>query len=54
MRQYKYIIMILIVMLVFTMFLVPIENGLFPAWMDQELIQFLLLLLITVCVVSMI
>jgi len=53
MRAYKVIVVIVLVMAIFTMFLVPMENNIFPNWMNTDLIEFMLVLLCVACAISM-
>ena len=54
MKSLKVIVIIVLLMSVFTMFIVPMESGLFPSWIDTDLIQFMLILLCVVCAVVLI
>ena len=54
MNAFKSIIIIVLFMVVFTMLMLPIENGWFPSWVDADLIQFMLLLLCVACVIVLI
>lgn len=50
MRAYKIIVMIVLIMAIFTLFINPMEVGTFPAWMNTDMIQFMLVLMCVVCV----
>ena len=51
MRPYKVIIIIVLFMLVYTLFMVPISEGTFPGWMNADLVQFFLVMLCIACVI---
>lgn len=54
MNALKPILMIILVMSIFTLFIVPIEAGTFPAWIDEDLIQLMLIILCVVCALVLI
>jgi hypothetical protein len=54
MRAYKVIVIIVLLMSIFTLFLVPMQNNIFPIWVNTDLVEFMLLLLCVVCAVSLI
>jgi hypothetical protein len=54
MRPYKVIVTIVLLMLVYALVMVPMENGAFPGWVNADIIQFMLLILCVACVLVMI
>jgi divalent metal cation (Fe/Co/Zn/Cd) transporter len=53
MRAYKVIVVIVLVMAIFTMFLVPMESEVFPEWLNTDLIEFMLMLFCVACAISL-
>jgi len=54
MRPYKVIVTIFLLMSIFTLFLVPMEAGVFPAWINTDMVQFMLVFLCVICAVILI
>lgn len=54
MNAFKALIMIVLVMAIFTLFVIPMEDGTFPSWIETELAQIMLLILIVTCAVALI
>lgn len=54
MRAYKVLITIVLFMAVYTLFLLPMDAGQFPAWLQTDMIQFMLLILCVACVIVLI
>lgn len=54
MNAMSVIVIIILFMSIFTMFVVPMEDGTFPAWLDDDLIQLILIVLMVVCVLVLI
>jgi hypothetical protein len=51
MKAFKGIIMIAMIMAVFTLLMVPMEESLFPSWIGTDFLQFLLVLLCGICAI---
>lgn len=54
MRTYKVLVIVVLLMSIYTMFLLPMDAGQFPAWLNTDLIQFMLLILMVACVIVLI
>ena len=54
MKSYKVITIIVLLMAIFTLIVVPIEEGVFPTWIGTDLIKFMGILLICVCLFAMV
>lgn len=54
MNAMKGIVMIVLVLSLFTLFILPMETGVFPSWIETELIQLLLMLLTVICALVLI
>lgn len=54
MKALKVVILLVLLMCVFAFFLVPMEAGTFPTWINTDLIQFILMVLIAVIGISLI
>lgn len=54
MKGFKIITIMILFMCIFSLLIVPIEEGLFPSWLNTDLIQFLLIILSAVCVIAII
>lgn len=48
MNAMKSVLLLVMLIAVFTLFIVPVDAGLFPAWLDTDLVGFMLVVLTVV------
>lgn len=53
MKAFKIIVIIVLFMSLFTLIMLPMDAGTFPAWLDTDLIGFMLMLLCAAFVIVM-
>ena len=54
MRAFGVIGIIVLFMAIFALLLVPMSEGSFPSWIDTNIVEFMLFLLLAACVIALI
>jgi len=54
MRAYKIIVIIFLLMCIFSLFIVPMEAGSFPSWINTDIVEFMLVILMVCCTIALI
>jgi len=51
MKAMKTVLILVLLMAIFTLVIVPLENSVFPAWVDSDLMQLMSILVLVICVI---